>query len=186
MMSLTGHLLIAMPQMEDPFFARSAVFLLAHSEDSGAMGLMVNKTVESLTVDRLYADLEITPVIPSARPLAVHFGGPVAPGHAFVLHSADYREAETQIISGDFALTTSLDILRAMAKGTGPRQSLVTIGYAGWGPGQLEGEIGANGWLSVPADTGLVFDSDDQAKWQLALAKLGVSPEMISGETGRA
>jgi putative transcriptional regulator len=103
-----------------------------------------------------------------------------------VLHSTDYREEGTLGISSEFAMTATLDILHAKSKGGGPRQDLVALGYAGWGPGQLEAEIQANGWLLVAADTSLVFDAEDDSKWQRALAKLGVSPEMLSGESGRA
>ena len=103
-----------------------------------------------------------------------------------MLHSADYREEGTLGIGNEFAMTATLDILHAKSKGEGPRQGLVALGYAGWDPGQLEAEIGANGWLLVAADTSLVFETDDGSKWQRALAKLGVSPEMLSGESGRA
>lgn len=184
MASLTGQLLIAMPQMSDPFFDHSVVYLCAHGEETGAMGLVVNKTFDSLTIDDLYAQLKIEPVTHSNR--LVHFGGPVAPGQGFVLHSADYREESTLGIGEEFAMTATLDILLAQSKGEGPRQGLVALGYAGWGPGQLEAEIGANGWLLVAADTSLVFAAEDDSKWQRALAKLGVSPEMLSGESGRA
>ena len=184
MPSLTGQLLVAMPQMSDPFFDHSVVYLCAHSEEDGAMGLVVNKTIDSLTLDELYAQLKIEPAMRSNQP--VHFGGPVAPGQGFVLHSADYREEGTLGIGNEFAMTATLDILHAKSKGEGPRQGLVALGYAGWEPGQLEAEISANGWLLVAADTSLVFETDDSSKWQRALAKLGVSPEMLSGESGRA
>ena len=184
MASLTGQLLIAMPQMCDPFFDHSVVYLCAHSQEDGAMGLVVNKTLDSLTLDELYAQLKIAPAAHSGQP--VHFGGPVAPGQGFVLHSADYHEQSTIGIGEEFAMTATLDILHAQSKGEGPRQGLVALGYAGWGPGQLEAEIGANGWLLVAADTSLVFETADDSKWQRALAKLGVSPEMLSGESGRA
>lgn len=184
MSSLTGQLLVSMPQMGDPFFARSVVYLCAHS-DEGAMGLIINKTVESLSIDELYAQLKIE-AVPTARPQVVHFGGPVSPGQGFVLHSADYREEGTLGIGQDFAMTATIDILRATGQGAGPRRSLVALGYAGWGAGQLDAEIQANGWLLVPADTDLVFDTEDDSKWQRALAKLGVNPEMLSGESGRA
>ena len=186
MASLTDQLLVAMPQMGDPFFARSVVYLCAHGEEAGAMGFVVNKTIASLTIEELYAQLKIEPVMHSNRPQPVHFGGPVAPGQGFVLHSTDYREEGTLGISSEFAMTATLDILHAKSKGGGPRQDLVALGYAGWGPGQLEAEIQANGWLLVAADTSLVFDAEDDSKWQRALAKLGVSPEMLSGESGRA
>jgi len=186
MTSLTGQLLVAMPQMNDPFFEHSVVYLCAHSQDDGAMGLVINKTIDAITIDDLYEQLSIAPAARAAQPQPVHFGGPVATGHGFVLHSADYREEGTLGISGEFAMTATIDILRATGRGAGPRQSLVALGYAGWGPGQLDAEIQANGWLMVAADTGLVFDIDDASKWQRALAKLGVSPEMLSGEAGRA
>lgn len=184
MTSLTGQLLVAMPQMGDLFFARSVVYLCAHSMDTGAMGLVINKTIDKLTIDELYEQLQIAPATRSNQP--IHFGGPVAPGHGFVLHSTDYRENETMVIGDEFALTATRDILRATGQGEGPRQCLVAVGYAGWGPGQLDAEIQANGWLLVAADTDLVFDTEDDSKWQRALAKLGVSPEMLSGDSGRA
>ena len=186
MTSLTGQLLIAMPQMEDPYFARSVVYLCAHSEENGATGLIVNKTIASPTVDELYAQLKIEPVVHDERPQPVHFGGPVATGQGFVLHSADYREEGTLGIGEEFALTATVDILRAKGRGEGPRQCILALGYAGWAPGQLDAEIQANGWLLVAADTRLVFDADIDGKWQRALAKLGISPEMLSAETGRA
>ena len=186
MSSLTGQLLVAMPQMQDPRFARAVVYLCAHSEAAGAMGLVVNKTIDALTLDELYAHLNIEPASRANRPQPVHFGGPVDPGRGFVLHSAEYREEATLGIGDEFAMTATLDILRAMGKGEGPRQCLLALGYAGWAPGQLDAEIQANGWLSVAADASLVFDPDDDSKWQRALAKLGVSPEMLSGEAGHA
>ena len=185
MSSLTGQLLIAMPQMQDPRFARSVVYMCAHSEESGAMGLVVNKTIDSLTVDELYRHLNIE-AAPSNRPAPVHFGGLVEPGRGFVLHSPDYREEATLGIGEAFAVTATLDILRAIGKGEGPRRSLLALGYAGWSPGQLDAEIHANGWLSVEADADLVFDDAPESKWQRALAKLGVTPEMLSAYAGHA
>src|SRR5215469_10874644 len=170
-----------MPQMQDPRFARSVVYLCAHSGEAGAMGLVVNKTIDALTIDELYTHLKIEPARQIAnQPKPVHFGGPVDPGRGFVLHSADYREEGTLEIGDEFAMTATLDILRAMGKGEGPRQCLLALGYAGWAPGQLDAEIQANGWLSVAADCDIVFGDDDDLKWQRALAKLGVSPEMLS------
>jgi putative transcriptional regulator len=183
--ALTGQLLVAMPQMQDPRFARSVVYMCAHSEEAGAMGLVVNKTIDALTLDELYAHLKIEPVRAN-RPRPVHFGGPVDPGRGFVLHSSDYREEATLDITDGFAMTATIDILRALGKGEGPQRSLLALGYAGWAPGQLDAEIQANGWLSVAADATLVFDDADDSKWQRALKKLGVSPEMLSGEAGHA
>ena len=184
-MSLTGQLLVAMPQMQDPRFARSVVYMCAHSEEAGAMGLVINKTLDALTVDELYAHLKIAPTRLN-RPLPVHFGGPVDPGRGFVLHSPDYHEEATLGIGAEFAMTATLEILRAIGNGAGPRRSLLALGYAGWAPGQLDAEIQANGWLSVEADAELVFDEAQDSKWQRALAKLGVSAAMLSSDAGHA
>jgi putative transcriptional regulator len=116
----------------------------------------------------------------------VHFGGPVEPGRGFVLHSADYREEGTLVVGEEFAMTATLDILRAIGKGEGPRRNLFALGYAGWAPGQLDAEMQANGWLSVSADADLVFDTDFDAKWQRALAKLGIDLTMLSTDAGHA
>ncbi|HUO02675.1 MAG TPA: YqgE/AlgH family protein [Rhizomicrobium sp.] len=186
MQSLTGQLLIAMPQMEDPRFEHSVVYLFAHSEKDGAMGIIVNKTIGELTEEEVYEHLEIEPSVEAGRARPVHFGGPVGTELGFVLHSGDYRETGTAGLAHGFALTTSFDILRAMSKGKGPRQHILALGYAGWGPGQLEAEIQDNGWLLVEADTGLVFGPDDGSKWSQALAKLGVKPEMLAGRAGQA
>jgi len=186
MKSLTGQLLIAMPQMTDPRFARSVVYICAHNVREGAMGLVVNKLLESLTMGELLTHLKLEPsMTKDMRP--VHFGGPVEPGRGFVLHTPDYREDATLVVGeGEFAVTATLDILRAIGKGDGPRRSMLALGYAGWSPGQLDAEIQANGWLSVAADSDLVFDDDFDAKWQRALAKLGVDLSMLSTDAGHA
>ena len=183
--SLTGQLLVAMPQMMDPRFARSVVYICAHSEEAGAMGLVVNKLLQSLTMDELFTHLKLEPARRNQLN-PVHFGGPVEPGRGFVLHSADYQEESTLAVSDDFAVTATLDILRAIGRGEGPRRSLLALGYAGWAPGQLDAEMQANGWLSVEADAELVFDDDDGGKWQRALAKLGVDLTMLSTDAGHA
>ena len=185
MESLTGQLLVAMPQMMDPRFARSVVYICAHSEEAGAMGLVINKLLASLTMDELFAHLKLDPARRNrARP--VHFGGPVEPGRGFVLHTADYSEESTLPVSDEFAVTATLDILRAIGRGEGPQRSLLALGYAGWAPGQLDAEMQANGWLSVDADADLVFGDDIDAKWQRALAKLGVDLTMLSTDAGHA
>jgi len=185
MKSLTGQLLIAMPQMMDPRFARSVVYVCAHNDDEGAMGLVVNKLLASLTMNELFTHLKLEPSnLERARP--VHFGGPVEPGRGFVLHTADYREDATLVVGDGFAVTATLDILRAIGKGSGPLHSLLALGYAGWAPGQLDAEMQANGWLSVTADTELIFDGDFEAKWQRALGKLGVDLTLLSTEAGHA
>ena len=185
MTSLTGQLLIAMPQMMDPRFARSVVYVCAHSENEGAMGLVVNKLFEALTMDELFTHLKLDPG-PLGRSRPVCFGGPVEPGRGFVLHTADYREEATLVVTDGLAVTATLDILRAIGKGEGPRKNLLALGYAGWAPGQLDAEMQANGWLSAPADADLVFDPDFEGKWQRALGKLGIDLTLLSTEAGHA
>jgi putative transcriptional regulator len=185
MKSLAGQLLVAMPQMSDPRFARSVVYLCAYSGDGGAMGLVINKLLSPLTMGELFAQLEIEPRgTASAHP--VHFGGPVEAGRGFVLHTADYREEATLHVDGNIAVTATVEVLRAIGKGEGPRQSLFALGYAGWGPGQLDAEIQANGWLSVAADDDIVFSADYDAKWRRALTKLGIDLSMLSSDAGHA
>jgi putative transcriptional regulator len=181
---LAGQLLIAMPQMQDPRFQRTVIYMCAHSAE-GAMGLVVNKPMDSLSFPDLLQQLEIERGGSSAN-MPIYFGGPVETGRGFVLHSADYVEEATLVIGGNVALTANIDIVRAIAKGEGPHKRLLALGYAGWGPGQLDHEIQANGWLSVPSDENLVFGTDDGAKWSSALAKLGVDVEKLSGFAGRA
>jgi putative transcriptional regulator len=183
--SLAGQFLVAMPQMLDPRFARSVVYLCAHSEDAGAMGLVINKVLGSLTMGELFTQLDIEPSsIVRSRP--VHFGGPVEGARGFVLHSADYNEEATVVVDGNIAMTATLEILRAIGSGRGPRRSLFALGYAGWAPGQLDAEIQANGWLSVAADDDIIFDSDDDGKWRRALGKLGIELSMLSSDAGHA
>lgn len=184
-MDLTGHLLIAMPGMGDPRFSHSVVFLCAHSGE-GTMGLIVNKPTGDLALRDLLEQLEIA-AAPTARQMPVHFGGPVEHGRGFVLHEAGYESSiSTLRVNGDFSMTATLDILEDMAAGQGPERAIVALGYAGWGPGQLEAEIAQNGWLVCPADRALVFDREDAAKWEAALTKLGVSPVALSADAGRA
>jgi putative transcriptional regulator len=182
--SLTGHLLVAMPQMADSRFARSVVYLCAHSAE-GAMGLVVNRLIDSLSFDSLLDQLGLE-ADAGAIDLPVHFGGPVESSRGFVLHSADYVQDSTLVIDDDIALTATIDVLKAIAKGDGPRQCVLALGYAGWAAGQLDAEIQANGWLMVPADHELVFGIDNESKWQRAIAKLGVDLSLLSLEAGHA
>lgn len=181
---LVGQLLIAMPGMRDPRFARTVVYICAHSAE-GAMGLVLNRVLDSLTFDELLEQLGIETTVPSP-PLAIHFGGPVETGRGFVLHSPDYRQDGTMSVADDVSLTATVDILRAIAAGRGPRRHLLALGYAGWGPGQLDGEIRANGWLSVAADEQLVFDDKLDSKWDRAMEKIGIDPRMLSDAAGHA
>ena len=147
--------------------------------------MVINKVLGSLTLAELFAQLEIE-AGRFAKKRPVHFGGPVEPGRGFVLHTDEYREEGTLPVAGNIAITATLDLMRAIAKGQGPRQSLFALGYAGWAPGQLDAEIQANGWLSVAADEGIVFDPDHDTKWQRALGKLGVNLSMLSSDAGHA
>jgi putative transcriptional regulator len=184
--SLTGQLLIAMPQMQDPRFARTVIYMCAHGSE-GAMGLVVNKFLDNppVTLSNLMGQLGIAAEGLKADP-RVHRGGPVEEGRGFVLHSADYTEDATMVIGNNVALTATLDILRAIGRGEGPKKSLLALGYAGWGPGQLDAEMQANGWLHVDADDGLVFDPKSKDKWQQAIAKIGIDLSVLSGDAGHA
>ncbi len=185
MKSLAGTLLVAMPHMLDPRFARSVVYVCAHSEDDGAMGLVINKVLGALTMGELFSHLEIEPGGRiGSRP--VHFGGPVETGRGFVLHTADYRDEGTLVVGDNLAVTATLDILRAIGKGRGPQKSLLALGYAGWAAGQLDAEIQANGWLSADADAGFVFDPNLEGKWNRALDRLGIDLSMLSSDAGHA
>jgi putative transcriptional regulator len=182
---LGGQILIAMPSMEDPRFARSVICLCAHSPE-GAMGIVLNRAIENLTFDELLKQLDVTPIPPQRR-IRLHAGGPVEGGRGFVLHTQDWSSEGSLPIEGGFALTASVDILKAIAGGEGPRQGLLALGYAGWGPGQLESEIQHNAWLSVSPDEAILFAEEDQdAKWRRALAKLKVDPLLLVDTAGRA
>ena len=181
---LTGQLLIAMPNMRDPRFARSVIYVCAHNAD-GAMGLVVNRLVGSVTFPDLLEQLSIEGGT-ACEKIRVHFGGPVESGRGFVLHSGDYRHDSTLQVDEKMGLTATVDILTDIAQGRGPRRSLLALGYAGWGPGQLDSEFQANGWLSVAADETLVFDDDLNSKWERAIGKLGIDVSLLSGEAGHA
>jgi len=185
-MQLGGKLLIAMPGMSDPRFERSVVYLCAHS-DEGAMGLIVNKPLSEISFSDLLDQLEIVRS-PESQDIRVHFGGPVEHARGFVLHSGDYRTNRdtTLRVDSEFGMTATLDILEAIAQGDGPAESLLALGYAGWGPGQLEGEILQNGWLTCDAKPGLVFDGADALKWERALRAMGIDPLVLSSAAGRA
>ncbi|MCM2561610.1 YqgE/AlgH family protein [Lutimaribacter sp. EGI FJ00015] len=184
-LDLTGKLLIAMPGMGDPRFVKSLVFVCAHSDD-GAMGLVINKPTGDIMLDHLLEQLEIE-MTPDVSNPPVYFGGPVETGRGFVLHGADFTSAlNTLQIDGGFGLTATLDVLEEMGRGTGPTQALVALGYAGWGPGQLESELAENGWLTCDASRRIVFETADAAKWEAALNSIGVGALTLSADSGRA
>lgn len=181
---LVGHLLVAMPGMPDQRFAKAVIYLCAHN-DEGAMGLVINQSMADFTFPDLMEQLGIV-MDDASSSINVQFGGPVEQGRGFVLHSTDYVHASTLEVDTDVALTATVDILKAIAKGKGPSKHLLALGYAGWGPGQLDQEILQNGWLSVEADPSIVFNADLNAKWQQALSKLGVDLSLLSEEAGHA
>lgn len=184
-LDLTGNLLIAMPGMGDPRFEHSVVFMCAHS-DEGAMGLIVNKPAPEVALHDVLDQLEISPESDVAKK-PVHYGGPVEMARGFVLHSGEYSSRlQTLEVSHAFGMSATVDILEDIAKGQGPRKSLVMLGYSGWGPGQLEDEIGRNGWLTCDATTDLVFGTGDPDKWSEALGQLGIDPLGLSSAAGRA
>ena len=189
--SLEGQFLIAMPSLREGPFARSVVYLCAHRDD-GAMGLIINQRAEEIDFGALLVQLGIVsgeqPIRLSRREtVRVLRGGPVEVGRGFVLHSADYGSSDSTVkIADNVCLTATIDILRAIANGTGPSRAVLALGYAGWSSGQLESEILANGWLTCPADPQIIFDTDDANKYDRALARLGVDLGALSSEAGHA
>ena len=181
---LTGQLLVAMPQMEDQRFARSVVYICAHTED-GAMGLILNKLAEAINFSDLLEQLNLPRDTVSGK-TRVHFGGPVETGRGFVLHSDDFTQDASLLIEKGVALTATVDILTAISEGNGPRNYLLALGYAGWAPGQLDSEIHENGWLVAPADTDLLFGSKIENTRNTALSNLGIDITMLSSDAGHA
>ncbi|MFG1465540.1 YqgE/AlgH family protein [Xanthobacter sp. DSM 24535] len=189
---LDGQMLIAMPSMQDERFSRTLIYVCAHSNE-GAMGIIVNQAAAHINFTDLLVQLDVVPedarilLPPRAGAVKVLRGGPVETGRGFVLHSSDYFiENSTLPIDGGICLTATLDILKAIAGGTGPHSAVLALGYAGWAPGQLETEIQANGWLHCPADPDLIFGERVETKYDLALRKLGIDPGMLSSEAGHA
>ena len=183
--TLEGKLLIAMPGMGDENFEKSVIFMCAHSED-GALGLIINKPIENLDFASLIEKLDIAADRPK-RDIRIHVGGPVESGRGFVLHTGDYNsDGATLHINNGFGMTATPDVLEDIASGEGPEDAILALGYSGWGPGQLEGEILQNGWLTCDAKHEIIFGSDDNAKWSAALATLGVDPLLLSADAGRA
>lgn len=181
---LTGQLLIAMPHMKDPRFERSVIYVCVHNAE-GAMGLVVNRLADELTFPDLMEQLGIE-TGQDRSDLPIHIGGPVESGRGFVLHTSDYKQGSTIRVDDGVNLTATVDILKDIAEGRGPRQALLALGYAGWGAGQLDGEIQQNTWLNVPADETLIFDTDLAHKWERSIAKLGVDVSLLSGDAGHA
>lgn len=189
---LDGQLLIAMPVMDDERFAGSVIYMCAHSAE-GAMGIIVNRPASSIDFPELLVQLEIIgkddqiKLEKHTESLRVLKGGPVETGRGFVLHSSDFFiEDATLPIDDGICLTATVDILRAIAAGSGPKHAVLALGYAGWAPGQLENEIQGNGWLHCAADDDLIFGDDVEQKYNRAMHKIGIEPGMLSSDVGHA
>ena len=188
--SLEGKLLLAMPTISDQNFGRSVVFMCSHSKQ-GAMGFVINKpaplTVFSDLIEKTDLGDKTLTIAPNVLSMPIRLGGPVETYRGFVLHSGDYPAADTSLkIAGGYAVSATIDILRDIALGQGPGKRLITLGYAGWAPGQLENEIQHNGWLHCDPDDHLVFGENLERKYAEAMKKLGVDPRMLSAEAGHA
>jgi putative transcriptional regulator len=189
---LDGQLLVAMPGMADERFARAVIYVCAHSAE-GAMGIVLNRPASDVSFPDLLVQLDIVPEAERIRlsnrvgGIQVLMGGPVETSRGFVLHTPDfYIDQSTLPIDDSVCLTATIDILRAIARGDGPQNAVLALGYAGWGAGQLESEIQANGWLNCPADAELIFNSSADLRYELALRKIGIEPAMLSMEVGHA
>lgn len=184
-LDLTGSLLIAMPSMSDLRFSQSVVYLCDHSS-KGAMGLIINKPAADMSFQELLEQLEIEPAA-DVSDVTVFFGGPVETGRGFVLHSTEYEsDLRTLRVQDGVALTPTLDVLEDIAAGRGPERVMMMLGYSGWGPGQLEGELAQNGWLTHPATPELVFNVPALDKWAQSLELMGVDPAVLSVAAGTA
>lgn len=189
---LDGQMLIAMPVMNDPRFERSVIYMCAHSSE-GAMGIIVNRPAGSIDFPGLLVQLDIIEksdqikLPENAEMMKVMKGGPVDTGRGFVLHSSDfYIQDATLNIDDGISLTATVDILKAIAKGSGPKHAILALGYAGWSPGQLEDEMQNNGWLTCPADAALIFDTPLESRYDAAMRKIGIDPAFLSVQAGRA
>lgn len=181
---LTGQLLVAMPQMQDSRFERSVIYVCVHNAD-GAMGLVLNRQADELTFADLLRQLEIVFEGETAS-VPIHMGGPVEMGRGFVLHTSEYQQGGTIKVNDDISLTATVEILKDIAEGHGPRRAILALGYAGWGAGQLDTEFQKNSWLNVTADESLLFGGDLGEKWNRSIAKLGIDVSLLSGDAGHA
>ncbi len=185
-LNLANHFLIAMPSMHDPVFGGTVVYVCEHNEN-GVLGVVINKPTD-MTMETLFdrIDLEVTAGRDQMTAKPIMFGGPVQDDRGFVLHTPGTRYSSSLTVTDEVAFTTSIDVLEAVAKGAGPQRMLVSIGYAGWSPGQLEDEIGRNGWLTVGADPRILFETPIEERYVGAMKLLGIDPLMLTSEAGHA
>ena len=178
-------MLVATPLLQGSCFEKSVIYMCAHN-DTGAMGILVNHTLNNLQYDDILSQVGVkTPEI-VCDDVPVHFGGPVESSKGFILHTSDYFGNSTQIMHGNISLTSTIDILQDIASGKGPNKRILALGCAGWGPGQIENEIKENSWIAVPANESLVFDVNDIDKWQQAIGALGFDFAHYSMAVGNA
>jgi putative transcriptional regulator len=181
---LSGQMLLALPGMSDPRFERTATAMCVH-DTGGALGIVVNRVVEGMTARALFGQLGIpAEAVPETTP--VFLGGPVEPQRGFVVHSLDYDAGATLNVAGRWGLTATLDILRDIGAGKGPQRWLLALGYAGWGPGQLDAELTTHGWLNAPATDALLYETEPDARWPQAFASIGVDVGLLSADAGHA
>lgn len=180
---LTGQFLLATPGMGDPRFAHAVIAICSH-DDTGAVGIGIGATVSGLGLHDVLEQFEIAPADAPNAP--IHFGGPVETRRGFVLHSTDWSGQDTVAVAGRWALTGTVDVLRAIAAGRGPARWSVALGYAGWSGGQLEDELTGAGWLNVPGDPALIFDTPAEDRWARAYERVGVDPRLLATDIGRA
>ncbi|MGD9639059.1 MAG: YqgE/AlgH family protein [Alphaproteobacteria bacterium] len=181
---LSGQCIVSTPNMEDSRFEHAVIFVCAHSKD-GAMGIMINRKIEQVTFSDLLEQLELFP----SKDILINdvlYGGPVETIRGFVIHSSDYRQSGTLLLNDNIALTATIDILKELANGKGPKNALIALGYAGWAPEQLENELKQNSWISLPADPELLFNTPVDKKWETAYSKIGIDPSMLSSSGGNA
>ena len=186
-LNLANHFLIAMPAMQDPIFGGTVVYVCEHNEN-GVLGVVINKPTD-MTMDVLFERIDLKLAAGSDAPIVnepIMFGGPVQDDRGFVLHTPGARYSSSLTVTDEVAFTTSIDVLEAVAKGEGPERMLVSIGYSGWSPGQLEDEIGRNGWLTVGASADILFDFPIAERYVAAIKLLGIDPLMLASEAGHA
>ncbi len=181
---LTNQFLIAMPGLEDPNFFHSVTYICEHN-DEGALGLVINRPL-GMQLDEILQHVQLDQAEPEARRIPVHLGGPVQQDRGFVLHEPLGEWDATLKVTDRIGITSSMDILQAIARNEGPEHTLITLGYAGWGAGQLEQEMAENAWLSGPAHPDILFDTPDEERWKAAAASLGIDLDLLSGEAGHA
>ena len=180
---LTGQFLLAMPGIGDPRFERAAIAVCAH-DDNGAVGIGLGNLIEGLGLHTLLEQFAIDPGVAPNAP--VHLGGPVEPRRGFVIHSTDWGGQDTIDVAGRWAMSGTVDVLRAIADGTGPSRFVVALGYAGWGEGQLDDELTRHGWFNVPGDLGLLYDTPADTRWARGFAEAGVDSRLLASEAGTA